>query len=86
MFERILKEFRNSPLKLSKFATQCPNTPETSVNVGRSFSMYWGILASKRCQLKEATVGAYSLINYNGNLSVENDNGESKFRSYILCE
>jgi len=51
------------------------NTPVNSVDVERSFSMYRNILTDKRCRLIESSIEALSLINYNVNFNIENNEG-----------
>ena len=58
---------------LSKLAIKCLNTPVNSVDVERSFSMYRNILTDKRCRLIESSIEALSLINYNVNFNIENN-------------
>ena len=67
------KEMATSFPNLSKLAAKSLNTPTSSVDVERSFSMYRDILSHKRCRLKEASIEALSMLNYNTNFN-EYDN------------
>ena len=58
---------------ISKLAIKCLNTPVTSADVERSFSMYRNIVTDKRCRLKESSTEALSLINYNVNFNIESN-------------
>ena len=50
------KSLANSFPNLSKIVIKYLNTPVTSVDVERSFSMYRDILTDKRCRLKESSI------------------------------
>ena len=79
-YEPNLREFwrgmsLNCP-ELSKLAIQSLNTPVTSVDIERSFSMYRDILSHKRCSLKLSSINVLSMANYNKNFNNEIYNDE----------
>ena len=59
--------------ELSKVAIEHINTPVSSVDVERSFSLYRDILSHKRTQLKNSSLNTLCMINYNHNFNDDMD-------------